>query len=263
MEFLPPDSCHSIFESINFALLNPFFRNTIFSFLAVIGVLPSIAQNAIYYGTLPVVNATVKPDSLWDVNAVAGTILVACDARSENVQEYSFFPIQLFGLGTVSHRINKKLKVAAGYMYQRNYPFKDYYSNENRPIEQLSAAFAIGHLKQFDRFRIEERFIRNGLTDQRTYTTRFRLQAGIQIPLQPSGKFPKRYIRTYVEPCVSTGNFRHYTYSENWMYGGYGFTGGTSDTFEIGYVFLTLQRKAGGFLYLHMIQLTWLPEWKL
>jgi Protein of unknown function (DUF2490) len=96
-----------------------------------------------------------------------------------------------------AYHINKNLSVslAGGHMWLANKTATtELFVNENRLVQQIQLSQPMGKIQLSQRLRIEERWIQkvinSELTDTYRYSTRYRYQLGLSIPLSKNKYFP-------------------------------------------------------------------------
>jgi len=192
------------------------------------------AQNLDFYGGLIAFNQTGKISRVFDYNFFASTTIDAFDHRIQN-RNYPARDLQLYIQPSLVYKFNNTFNFAVSYTYQRNNPLNDDYSNEHRLWEQMLVTFNLGKVRWTNRFRFEQRFIENRITQRYPLSLRFRYQIGFNLPLQGKQLDPKEfYFAAYNEFYFSLTTPRNAFYSENWTYAGAGYHLGKWGKIEVG-----------------------------
>jgi len=221
----------------------------------------TFAQNLTFYGLLPSLNQTGRINSKFNYNLFASTTI---DAFREQINTvvYPASDMQLYIQTSLIYVVSPKLNFAASYTYQRNNPFNGNYTNEHRFWQQAIFSIPLSNGRITNRFRFEERFIQNKLTQQYPLSTRLRYQLGYNRPLQgktlDKGEY---YLNTYNEFYFSLTGAKNAVYSENWSYLGFGLDLGKAGKIELGYLFQTLVRNpTKDVRFLNLCQVTWITN---
>lgn len=136
----------------------------------------------------------------------------------------------------LTFKYSQHLNFSAGYVFQRNNPFHRDFVNENRLWQQIIIAHGVSYFNLSHRFRFEERFIDNRVTQNTNpMTTRLRYQISFTAPLQGKEIDPGEFFfNTYNEFNFSTTGARNAFYSENWSYAGLGYQTNKLGRLELG-----------------------------
>jgi hypothetical protein len=219
------------------------------------------SQNIRFYGVLPAWNQTGRISKKVNYNLFVSTTTDAFNSTFRGV-EYPATDLQLYIQPSIIYVYSKSLNFAGSYTYQRNNPFNDNFTNEHRLWQQVIFSLPISKGRMTNRFRFEERFIQNKVTNQYPFFTRLRYQAGFNMPLQ--GKTLDKnefYLNTYNEFYFSLTGTKNATYSENWTYAGIGYDIGKLGKLELGYLFQVLVRNRQQDLrFFNLAQVMWVTN---
>ena len=223
----------------------------------------SIAQNLTFYGLLPAISQTGKISKKVNYNFFISTTVDAIHERVNSV-EYPATDLQLYVQPSIIYLHSAQLNFAGSYTYQRNNPLNDNFVNEHRLWQQTIFSVPVSTGKITNRFRLEERFIEDRLTKAYPMSTRFRYQAGFNIPLQwrvlDKGEY---YFNSYNEFYFSLTGAKNATYSENWTYLGCGYYLGGMGKLELGYlVQVSVRNKQHDLRYFNLAQIMWSTNFK-
>jgi hypothetical protein len=221
----------------------------------------TFAQNLTFYGLLPAINQTGRINSKFNYNFFASTTIDAFREKVNSV-EHPATDFQLYIQPSIIYVASTKFNLAASYTYQRNNPFNGNFTNEHRIWQQAIYAIPLTNGRITNRFRFEERFIQNKITQKYPISTRIRYQIGYNRPLKgktlDKGEF---YFTTYNEFYLSLTGAKNATYSENWSYAGFGLELGKVGKVELGYLFQVLVRNSKQDLrYLNLCQISWITN---
>jgi hypothetical protein len=221
----------------------------------------AFAQNLTFYGLLPAFNQTGRISKKLNYNLFVSTTI---DAFDENVNgvEYPATDLQFYLQPSIIYVHSPNLNFAGSYTYQRNNPFNGNFVNEHRLWQQVIFSLPISSGRLTNRFRFEERFIENKVTEEYPFSTRARYQIGFNIPLQ-GWTLDKHefYFNTYNEFYFSLTGAKNATYSENWTYAGCGYDLGKMGRLELGYLFQIAVRNAQQDLrFLNLAQVMWITN---
>jgi len=217
------------------------------------------SQDLVFAGILPTISQTGKIKGAYGYNFLATTIPGYFTAKSVGVEK-SLMNVQLLIQGSLIYKVNSKTRFSIGYTYQRNYPFKSYYINEQRFWQQININIPVKAWSQTNRIRIEQRLIERNQDGKYAYSTRLRYQLGATRSLKGTTLEEKEfYMNIYNEFCGSYAKIDGVTYSENWTYAGVGYHLGKAGKLEFGYLLQILYRKRGE-IYLNMSQISWVTN---
>jgi hypothetical protein len=226
---------------------------------------PSIffSQDLRFTGILPSISQTGNLVGKWNYNVFASTTIDAFD-KTIGTTFYPATDLQLYVQPSIIYTYSSKLNFAGSYTYQRNNPWNNSFSNEHRLWQQLIYAIPFGKGKVSNRFRFEERFIQNRVTNTYPLYTRFRYQVGYSLPLQ--GKTLEKnefYLNSYNEFYFTLTGNKNATYSENWTYVALGYMFDKMGKIEFGYLQQIAVRDAQKDLrFLDLIQFSWITNFK-
>jgi hypothetical protein len=194
----------------------------------------SRAGDADLFGVLPAISQTGRITDVFDYNLFVSTTLNATD-RTVDGRRFPAGDIQSYFQPSLIYKYSPELNFAVAYVYQRTDPFNNDSTNENRAFQQaiFSTPILTGNLYQ--RVRFEERFITNNRTHETPLSTRLRYMVGYNLPLQGERLDPGEfYMNTYNEFYFSTSGQRNAVYSEDWLYGGIGYSTEGAGNIEMG-----------------------------
>ena len=221
-----------------------------------------MCQNLSFTGVIPVLNQTGRINHRMNYNFFASTTTDAYSKTINSVQ-YPASDLQLYIQPSVIFVQSPNLNFSGSYTYQRNNPFNSRYSNEHRIWEQIVISKPVFNGRFTNRFRFEERFIQNRLTNKYPLYTRLRYQIGFNTPLR--GKTLDKgelYLNLYNEFYFSTsGPVINAFYSENWSYLGIGYDIGKLGRLEMGYLLQYFVRNKNHDLrILNLAQVMWVTN---
>lgn len=187
------------------------------------------------------INSTVKVFKQW---SVIGDLHIR---RTNYLKNNNFYYTQI----GAAYAINKNLSVsfAGGHMWLANRTATtELFVNENRLVQQIQLNQPLGKVLLSQRFRLEERWIQkvvnNQLTDSYRYTTRYRYQLGLTIPLSKN-----RYVPTIAlsdELMLQTGKDIVYNnFDQNRLFAGIKQQITPSLAVDFGYMRVFQQRLSG------------------
>jgi len=194
----------------------------------------SLAGDANLFGVLPAVSQTGRITDVFDYNLFMSTTVNATD-RTIDGRRFPARDIQSYFQPSLIYKYSPQLNFAVAYVYQRTNPFNNDSTNENRVFQQaiFSVPLLTGNIYQ--RVRFEERLITNTRTHETSLSTRLRYMVGYNLPLQGERLDPGEfYLNTYNEFYFSTSGQRNAIYSEDWLYGGIGYSTEDAGNIEIG-----------------------------
>ena len=150
-----------------------------------------------------------------------------------------------------NYHINKNLSVslAGRHMWLANKTATtELFLNENRLVQQLQLHQSLGKLQLSQRLRIEERWIQNvvnsELTDTYKYSTRFRYQLSLLVPLSKNKFFPSLAFSD--ELMMQSGKHIIYNnFDQNRLFAGVKQQITTSLAADFGYMHVWQQRLSG------------------
>lgn len=224
----------------------------------------SFAQNLKFYGLLPALSQTGRISKKVNYNLFVSTTVDAFPEKIGGI-EYPATDFQLYVQPSIIYIYSPKVNFAGSYTYQRNNPFLGNFINEHRLWQQAIFSFALSKGRMTNRFRFEERFIENRITEKYPLFTRLRYQIGFNMPLQ--GKTLEKYefyMNTYNEFYFSLTGAKNATYSENWTYLGFGEDFGNLGRIELGYVFqIAVRNQQKDLRFLNLAQITWITNFNV
>lgn len=167
--------------------------------------------------------------------------------RTNFITDNSFF---LFRAGAIYY-LNKQVTFGAayGHMWLANQNgATELFSNENRLHQQVVLNQKLGALQINQRFRIEERWIQKVVnfvpTSEQRYTTRFRYQLSMNIPVSSSKKIPMLSVAD--ELMMQTGKDIIYNnFDQNRLFAGIRQQVSRSLSFDFGYMHVWQQLLSG------------------
>jgi hypothetical protein len=175
------------------------------------------------YGVLPFLSQTGKLTDTLDYNLFLST---TDNMRKTEVngQTIKARDTQLYLQPSLIYKYSPDLNFGLGYVFQRNNPLSDDYTNENRMWQQVLFAHPLAGARITHRVRYEERFIHNRTTGADPLSTRARYQLGYMVPLEGKELDPGEfYLNGYNEAYFSLTGAKNATYSEDWLYAGVGY----------------------------------------
>jgi hypothetical protein len=203
----------------------------------------SLAGDANLFGVLPAVSQTGRITDVFDYNLFMSTTVNATD-RTIDGRRFPARDIQSYFQPSLIYKYSPQLNFAVAYVYQRTNPFNNDSTNENRVFQQaiFSVPLSTGNLYQ--RVRFEERLITKTRTHETPLSTRLRYMVGYNLPLQGERLDPGEfYLNTYNELYFSTSGQRNAIYSEDWLYGGIGYSTEDAGNIEIGPMLQTFRYR--------------------
>lgn len=167
--------------------------------------------------------------------------------RTNYLKNNNFYYTRL-GAG---YNITKNLSVSlsGGHMWLANKTATtELFVNENRLVQQVQLTQPLGRVQLSQRFRLEERWIQkvvnNELTDSYRYSTRYRYQLGLNIPLSKNKYVPS--IALSDELLLQTGKDIVYNnFDQNRLFAGIKQQITPSFAFDFGYMHVWQQRLSG------------------
>ena len=167
--------------------------------------------------------------------------------RTDYLKNNNFYYTRL-GVGYI---INKNLSVAlgGGHMWLANKTATtELFVNENRLVQQVQLNQPLGKVQVSQRFRLEERWIQkvvnSELTDSYRYTTRYRYQLALNIPVSKNKYVPT--IALSDELLLQTGKDIVYNnFDQNRLFAGIKQQITPSLSFDFGYMHVWQQRLSG------------------
>jgi hypothetical protein len=221
----------------------------------------TFSQNLTFYGLLPAINQTGRISKKWNYNFFVSTTIDAFDEKIKGV-EYPATDLQLYVQPSIIYVHSPNLNFAGSYTYQRNNPFNGNFVNEHRLWQQVIFSLPVSKGRLTHRFRFEERFIENRVTEEYPLSTRARYQIGFNMPLQ--GRTLEKnefYFNTYNEFYFSLTGAKNATYSENWTYAGCGYDLGKMGRLELGYLFqVAVRNQQQNLRFLNLAQVMWVTN---
>jgi hypothetical protein len=221
----------------------------------------TFSQNLTFYGLLPAINQTGRISKKWNYNFFVSTTIDAFDEKIKGV-EYPATDLQLYVQPSIIYVHSPNLNFAGSYTYQRNNPFNGNFVNEHRLWQQVIFSLPVSKGRLTHRFRFEERFIENRVTEEYPLSTRARYQIGFNMPLQ--GRTLEKnefYFNTYNEFYFSLTGAKNATYSENWTYAGCGYDLGKMGRLELGYLFqVAVRNQQQNLRFLNLAQVMWITN---
>jgi Protein of unknown function (DUF2490) len=183
--------------------------------------------------------------------------------RTNFLANNNFYYVRL-GAG---YSFNENLSIAggAGHMWLANRNgATELFSNENRIYQQIQLNKEFGKITASNRLRIEERWqqkvINFQLTDAYRFTTRFRYQFALTIPVTKNKYVPA--IALADEVMLQVGKEIIYnTFDQNRVFAGIKQQLTSSLSFDFGYM-LVYQQKITGYQYTRANSLRWYFYWK-
>lgn len=215
------------------------------------------AQNLRFYGVLQAWSQTGNIYKKINYNFFISTTIDAFKSNQYGT-EYPARDLQLYVQPSIIYVYSPRLNFAGSYTYQRNNPLEQNYNNEHRLWQQVIVSTPFLKRNLTHRFRFEERFIENRATGKYPLSTRIRYQIGLNIPLKGKTLEPKEfYLNTYNEFYFSLTGIKNSTYSENWLYLGFGYQLNKMGRIELGALQQTFVRDTKKDLrFLNMLQIS-------
>ncbi len=215
----------------------------------------SLADQIVLVGARPFVSLTKAVAPRWDFNVFYAETINDGHAKKivpRDLQSY-------FQTG-LTFKYSPNFNLSAGYVFQRNNPFYQDFSNENRLWQQMIYTHPLSFFTLGHRLRFEERFIDNRRTHATDkMATRLRYQISFTAPLQGKEIDPGEYFfNTYNESYFSLTGNRNAWYSENWSYAGLGLQTKDLGRFEAGPLVQWAKiNRAGDARLFYLLQLGW------
>jgi hypothetical protein len=196
------------------------------------------ASNIHLYGTRPFTSLTHRLNERWNLNLFYSETINLSDLVIDGVR-YPSRDFQSYIQSGFIYKFSPNLNFTFGYVFQRNNPFSDDFSNENRLWQQILYSQNLYNGKLSHRFRFEQRFIQNRSTGKTNpMATRLRYQVAFTSPFIGSSIVSKSWFYSlYNEFYFSTSGLRNAFYSENWSYAGVGYQTLEFGKFEFGPLF--------------------------
>lgn len=218
-------------------------------------------QNLSFSGILPAISQTGRISERFNYNIFISNTFDAYNKNINNV-EYPATDLQFYFQPSIIYLHSPNINFASSITYQRNNPFNGNFVNEVRLWQQCIFSAPVLNGRLINRFRFEERFIQDKVTDRFPFSTRARYQLGINFPLQgqklDANEF---YINAYNEFYISLSGAKNALFSENWTYGGVGYNFGKLGRFEMGFLYqVAVRNKQKDLRILNLIQLMWLTN---
>ncbi len=205
----------------------------------------------------------------WSVNTnakVCGKWSVIADLhirRTDYLKNNSFYYTRIGAGYAVTDKFSTAL--AVGHMWLANRTnATELFTNENRIVQQFQLNQTVGKVNVSNRLRIEERWVQkivnNALTDSYRYTTRFRYQLALSIPLSKNKKVPTLALSD--ELLMQTGKDIVYnSFDQNRLFGGIRQQVTKTLSFDFGYMFV-YQQKLSGYQYTKNHTIRWFFYWQ-
>ncbi|MEP6605732.1 MAG: DUF2490 domain-containing protein [Nitrosospira sp.] len=210
------------------------------------------------FGVLPAISQTGRINDVFDYNLFLSTTVNATD-RTIDGKQFAARDIQSYFQPSLIYKYSPQLNFAVAYVYQRTNPLNEDFTNENRAFQQIIFSTPVSTGNLYQRARFEERFITNARTHESPLSTRLRYMVGYNLPLQGERLDPGEfYLNTYNEFYFSTSGQRNALYSEDWLYGGIGYSTKNAGNIEIGPMLQTsVIDRLGHRRNLFLLQVLW------
>lgn len=187
------------------------------------------------------INSSIKLHKQW--SAIADMHI----RRTDYLKNNNFYYTRI----GAAYNINKNLQVSlsGGHMWLANKTATtELFVNENRLVEQVLFTQPVGKIQLSQRLRIEQRWIQkvagNELTDDYRFSTRYRYQLALGIPISKN-----RYVPTLAfsdELLMQSGKDIVYnSFDQNRLFAGIRQQVTTSLAFDLGYMHVWQQRLSG------------------
>lgn len=219
---------------------------------------PLKAQNSYQYGLFPTIDHTGTISKRFDYSLYyfGGFNLIN---RDENRVKQPANLFVCYAEQALTYKASSKLSFSGSYVFERQFPSKINYRNENRFYLQSTYLQQLNKETIKHRLRFDGRFIQNRSTGKSPFTSRIRYLIGINSPISKSND--KLYFSAYNEFFFNTYKDAATIYGENWAYAGIGYKSKHAGNFEVGplYIFWVKNSRfdLDNFLYL---QLTWATQ---
>lgn len=186
-------------------------------------------QNVYFPGAVPFVSLSAALGPRLDLSTLALSKIRAVDRTIKTV-EYPAGPTQFYIHSILSYRLTSHWQIGGGFAFQRNDPFRSDWKNDLRLIEQVIYNLTGTRWRFNNRLKIEERWFRyaNGSSNS---GTRIRFQPAFIRQIKDSKLYWEIYDELYAIPSGPRNSF----ISENWFYGGIGFTFSSSHRLDTGF----------------------------
>lgn len=212
------------------------------------------SQNSYYQGLIPTINIQKNIHPRASINTSFYGIYGQYNKQSSHLRK-GFFVIQTFAQCQINYKLKDATTLSLGYTNQINYPKLINQTLEHRVWQQIIFNFKKKNWLNYNRIRIEERFIKNKTQKRSQYSTRFRYQLGLKYtPLKNTNK--GIYWNSYIEICYSTAQFKDFRNSESWGYFGIGYKANQRNKIEVAYINLNIF-KPSSTLHLNLFHLLW------
>lgn len=224
-------------KNIKICFKNLLVLLTIFMF-SLGGALSAFAQDITVFGYTPSFVQTTPLNQKLDWNLFFGTTINPTDLQFDSLR-YPASDIRLQIGNNISYRVHTNFLLAAGILYQRNFPFDNRYVNEFRPYQQVMVFHNLSNARIFHRLRFSERFIQNRSDHSYPLTTMLQYMTGFKTGLGRSSVKEKRlYITGYTEEYLTIAGANKYEdFSEFWAYMGLGYDFGRWGKLQNGLVY--------------------------
>jgi Protein of unknown function (DUF2490) len=187
------------------------------------------------------INSTVKVYKQW---SIVGDLHIR---RTNYLKNNNFYYTRI----GAAYAINKNLSVslAGGHMWLANKTaVTELFVNENRLVEQVQLVQPLGKIQLSQRLRVEQRWIQkvinNELSDEYRYSTRYRYQLALNIPVSSNKYIPT--IAMSDELMLQTGKDIVYNnFDQNRLFAGIKQQITPSLAFDFGYMHVYQQRLSG------------------
>lgn len=212
-------------------------------------------QTSYHFGLFPTIDhsGTINKKLDYGIYYFAGFNLIN---EPQNIVKESANLFVVYAEQSLTYKINNHLSFTGSYVFEKQYPLKNNYRNENRFYLQSTYKYLLNKHSIKHRIRHDGRFIENRITGKAPFTSRIRYLGGISGPV--SKKNERLYFSMYNEFFFNTYRNAANIYDENWAYAGMGYKTKTAGNFEIGplYIFW-ITNKQNDFKNFIYLQLTW------
>lgn len=213
------------------------------------------AQSVNYIGVFPTIDHSGKLHNKWSYNAYVFGANKPYTSTELGINDEARFLAFYLETGLTYH-FSEKLSFSNAYVYERQNPFKDYYRNENRLFQQFTLQLPITEkLKLKQRFRFDERFVQNRMTEKTNFTHRLRYLVGLSYDISE-----KLYAFGYSEVFFNTSN--DFLYEENWSALQLGYNINDNNALEAGFLYVgwITNTETNAWLNHSFAQITWVSK---
>lgn len=158
----------------------------------------------------------------------------------------------------ITYSLTKQVSFNASYVYQRENALRTNFVNENRLHVQGTFKHKLGRVNLKHRLRLDNRFIKNNITEETPYTHRLRYLVGLDFPIK--SKKNNLYFTAYQEAFFNTFNNSEKAYAENWAYAAIGFKLNEKNNLEAGPLYITWNTGNNKWFHQYYLQVTWISQ---